>query len=765
MDSITKIAKIGIFIALFFLLSPAVEASLIPGHIYLAQQVIPKLPPWLRDAVEKNKNAYYLGALGHDIADWASYYQRLGFGSDAGALLHEVKTGPLIIQMLRVYRGKYENYDYPVLESISKKYLAFWMGWVTHWVTDAYIHTLVDKYGGNYHNEKSRHIQLELVESKHVCQKMNILDISFTDDDDLYIFLSEACAEVFPDEKAYQKTPGSTAFHEPGPPLFVTMLKQGLNDYMLSGWECIRESCRTGTDKCGFWAKTAWNWKNAAIASNTVFNDVMHPLLFENFYMSDIIPSDAFTVEVKVNDTGLYGKFLKEWDEVIPTAIAKAADIFNQYYQYKKDPKARARDFLKNFPFIDILVPEGTVTLLDAKALDRYSADQTLRGLPAQEIRSLYCEYEFKKGGQSLKKGNLTAPIQFDVKTVVARGGIVARIETENLYRSKQGTAKLVFPVTSLDNNFSLQLKVSLSGPEPFSNPLVGGKPLFEGVEFIQDEIPALFVQRDYWDPAQTKIKREYTYYMRLDGKERIRHGKETRWYEDGKTKEYVAFRRHNQFHGTMTRYWATGSVFDVTTYNNGAKEGTYTSYWDNKQLRSQGEFRKSRKYGHWSFFLRNGELEAQGSYYRKFSTIVYGCRDAISRDPDRIEEGLSWECGNKFGKWIIPDGLEKVFEERGDLDDEVERAILNRPKSALENSLNGEIDKLIADIGILENQISELAKRKGTGGEQSKLESRIFSLRRKFEKLLEERREESMKINRPIRESILAKEDQLPDL
>lgn len=761
----TTIALTGIFVALFFLLSPAIEASLIPGHIYLAQQVIPKLPPWLKDAVEKNQNAYYLGALGHDIADWASYYQRLGFGSDAGALLHEVKTGPLIIQMLRVYREKYENYDYPVFENISKKYLAFWMGWVTHWVTDAYIHTLVDKYGGNYHNEKSRHIQLELVESKHVCHKMNILDISFKDDDDLYIFLSEACAEVFPEEKAYQKTPGSTAFHEPEPPLFVTMLKQGLNDYMLSGWECIRESCRTGTDKCGFWAKTAWNWKNAAIASNTVFNDVMHPLLFENFYMSDIIPSDTFTVEVKVNDTGLYGKFLKEWDEVIATAIAKAAHIFNQYYQYKKDPKGRARDLIKNFPYIDILVPEATVTLLDSKALDRYSADQTLRGLPAQEIRSLYCEYEFKKIGQSLKKGNLTAPIQFE--RLPGRGGIDSSIvEKEFLFYSKRGTAQLVFPVTSLENNFSLQLKVSLSGPEPFTNPLVGGKPLFEGVEFIQDEIPALFVQRDYWDPAQTKIKREYSYYMRFDGKERIRHGRETRWYEDGKTKEYVAFRRHNQFHGALTRYWATGSVFDVTTYNSGAKEGTYTSYWNNKQLRSQGEFRKSRKYGHWSFYLQDGGLEAQGSYYRKFSTVIVGCKNISNLNTDTsIDEGLNWECGNKFGKWIIPDGKEKNYEERGDLDSEVERAIWARPKSGLEKSLDDQINDIYAEIEKLEQRIIELSDKKNTGAERSRLDMRIFELKKKKEKLQDDRSKEAEALNRPIRESILAKEDKLPDL
>ena len=100
----TAFALTGIFVALFFLFSPAVEASLIPGHIYLAKQVMLKLPPWLRDVVEKNQNAYYLGALGHDIADWASYY----VGSDAGALLHEVETGRLIVQMLRVYRDKYE---------------------------------------------------------------------------------------------------------------------------------------------------------------------------------------------------------------------------------------------------------------------------------------------------------------------------------------------------------------------------------------------------------------------------------------------------------------------------------------------------------------------------------------------------------------------------------------------------------------------------------------------------------------------------------
>lgn len=272
---------------------------------------------------------------------------------------------------------------------------------------------------------------------------------------------------------------------------------------------------------------------------------------------------------------------------------------------------------------------------------------------------------------------------------------------------------------------------------------------------------PSLFVQRDYWDPEKTKIQREFTYYMRSDGKAKIRHGKETIWYNDGKTIAYVASRRDGEFHGTMTRYWASGKVFDITIFNAGGKEGAYVSYWNNGKIRSQGEFRKDRKCGPWSFFLENGNLEAQGPYYRKFSTIIVGCRNMNSDDPTRLDDGLSWECGNKFGKWTLPDGREQVFEQRGDLDNEVDRAIWGRPKSALENSLESQIKTLNDESTELRNRIDGVANKKRTGDEGS----RLASLEKKIKELNEEYEKERERINQPIRAKILAKEAKLEDL
>jgi hypothetical protein len=246
---------------------------------------------------------------------------------------------------------------------------------------------------------------------------------------------------------------------------------------------------------------------------------------------------------------------------------------------------------------------------------------------------------------------------------------------------------------------------------------------------------------------------------MRFDGKEKIRHGKETRWYDDGQTVEYAAFRRHGQFHGVMTRHWRNGQTFDTTTYVNGTKQGAYVSFWSDGKIRSRGQFSKNRKSGFWSYRLSDGSLEAEGTYYGKFSTIIVGCAKSATDIPDSADEGLNWECGNKFGTWTIPGGQEKAYQERGDLDNEIQREIWKRPKSGLESSLESQEKSALDEILNLETQLGKVPAN------DSRLEGQIRNLRKKLQELGEEHRKESERLNQPIRERILAKEAKLEDL
>ncbi|MBP6715939.1 MAG: tetratricopeptide repeat protein, partial [Acidobacteria bacterium] len=220
----------------------------------------------------------------------------------------------------------------------------------------------------------------------------------------------------------------------------------------------------------------------------------------------------------------------------------------------------------------------------------------------------------------------------------------------------------------------------------------------------------ALRTEKNFYDDAKTKLRTEYTYY--LDSGRTIRCGAEKRYYENG-ILQYEATRLHDAFEGRLTRYWGSGRTFDVTTFEDGTKSGLYVSYWSNGQLRSRGLFRMNRKYDAWSYFLQDGTLEAEGPYYRKFSTVVsndVGC-PIESNDPHHLNEGLYWQCGNRFGAWTFVRKGEKVTEiaqKRGDVDDQVDRDYWDRMAgSATLKGLEAEFTSVNGRLNAAEGEVA----------------------------------------------------------
>lgn len=524
--------------------STPAQASMSPGHLYAAVEIYKQMPSRLQDCVRRNFNAYLLGSQGHDLAYWApkSYLvrflnsptgiieelkspTRLFYMDNPGALLHEDgKTGQIIIKMLEIITEKDRLYgEYP---SMHDPRMAFTLGWIAHYVVDTYIHTLVERYGGVYATPEGqkRHVQLELVETKHLASTHRIPRVHFTPDERMFSFLSRALAGVHPGENAYRGNygrgrivsdggliPKYTITHDYTPADFVEMLSHGcliMNDAM----DCLRESSYTGENTCNAYAKFGWLWvMGADLVSTPCYQRLMNPIAVdvEN-------KSDRMLAHITVNDYGLYGKFCVDWNRVMAQAVGRntrmlgildtAFDGFKGRQETVGPTPPLPGSVTALFPDINILSPEKTADLLPDDVKAYY--DDTRRGdfFPMKE---LFYQFELGKrtgkGKVALKHETMEKkPDKADnllhslpPYTDKAAGQVeqgVASIpgflpQNSSLTRTLPwpGTAEIEIPLEEGDAPpEDLVLKVSLTDEKPFDHPMEAGKPLFLGTEFVE---------------------------------------------------------------------------------------------------------------------------------------------------------------------------------------------------------------------------------------------------------------------------------------
>ena len=167
-------------------------------------------------------------------------------------------------------------------------------------------------------------------------------------------------------------------------------------------------------------------------------------------------------------------------------------------------------------------------------------------------------------------------------------------------------------------------------------------------VEWAEQE---LSVWQDFWDAAQTKLKRQYQYRVDLGGM-RIREGLEARWYENGK-KEIEGTRLRNREHGLWQRWFPTGAPYDALRFDKGQRIGPYRAVSAAGSVLVEGAYQRDRKVGRWDYFYENGRPLAYGNYVWKETTNhEYGAPS----DASGIDAGLHHKIGNKTGTWTYFD-------------------------------------------------------------------------------------------------------------
>ena len=328
--------------------------SLTHGHYYAAkmmQEALRSGNPALERILEQNKNAYLIGAVGPDIVYWSDAagdktlkdilpvagnlpgvkdiplcILNLDFWVD----LHTSKTGELIKNLLRDFK------DLRELSGEGKEpILAFILGWITHWVTDIYIHTLVDMYGGKYESSTSKHIQLELVETKHLCATELLPRTLLVPNDEVFTFLAGPIARTYPNAriKAAGDPDRLSARPDEQPQSFAYCMSYGL-DVINTAFTCAEEAHRNGTGSCSpglqKLAEWAWGSKGAFVPSNVLYAGIKKPLTLTETTAA----GNGVTAELTVEDSGLYGRFLADYKEFIAAAILKGSRIFKDIGAY-----------------------------------------------------------------------------------------------------------------------------------------------------------------------------------------------------------------------------------------------------------------------------------------------------------------------------------------------------------------------------------------------------------------------------------------------
>jgi hypothetical protein len=487
-----------------------------------------KLGDKLKKVVDDYLDAYHLGAVGHDILYWAgtdgAKDKKLGlvfgFDQNGNAIAidpHENATGRMIVNLINDYielgveLRKKEEVAKPKakidmakevadvgkeLSDISKmlteidkekttlqQYLAFILGWITHWTTDLYIHALVDLYGGPYlegtehQREVSRHAQLELIETKFIYMLMmdkGLPEASLANTEAIWSLLSRPLATTYPDARVKIPFLGLKRIAE-NPEIYLNSCWTGFTAVEFA-LRCADQGCSNGTGrldgtsdgniKPGASTGMPWDFVSAYVPSSKLYMDILDPVSVK----SESKPSEV-TFTVTVADTGRYGRFLEDYQNFIDAAIKKAASLIGTCGEvlndkskmssldslfFNKDKKDNLSDT------INILISERDLFGIDPEIIKKIDPDY-FQGKNIEKISTYHFDVD---------------TLYFDVKFTIL-GETKPRIKPEcvaigsltptGLMGSHAGIAEFTVPVINPSSaSYEWELRLSLDDPLAF---------------------------------------------------------------------------------------------------------------------------------------------------------------------------------------------------------------------------------------------------------------------------------------------------------
>ena len=292
--------------------------------------------------------------------------------------LHEDRhSGDLIVKMLELVTTKAACTADVRSPKTRRAWRSRWGGSRTGLPTPTSTRSW-NEYGGVYSTEagQRRHVQLELVESKHIAATHGFPTAVAKADRRAFMFLARSLGAVYPQTDAFQtrwtsRVDETRLGHyeivqdsEPGP--FVDMLEYGAA-IMTDANDCLRHSVApslTNAPVCI--SEFGWWLKDSRPVTEAAYRRVMTPIAI------DVAPNPAerkVSFTATISDYGLYGKFCKDWDRVIAQAVGRHGQVFaaiDAAFDFPVPDPAKSlgpaprlpASLVALFPNLDILSPE-----------------------------------------------------------------------------------------------------------------------------------------------------------------------------------------------------------------------------------------------------------------------------------------------------------------------------------------------------------------------------------------------------------------------
>lgn len=426
---------VWVFSAFVSLAAAAAQASSIPGHVYSATAMLGRVPAGqFRTLLTNNRADYLTGAAGPDIAFVASDPKDR---TSAGAESHYDQTGDLCIVFLKEARTDAEK--------------AFALGWVSHWITDINIHTLVNAYGGNWEDKGKhhRHSQLEVTEVKHV------YELARTDPALAPLVLDQTHVPAEYMNRVFGKLYGKAAYKpQAGPggrqqaPIFETLLGKAAG-FIETSTNYYKDACLSGTGKgSSSLMDLVMGTFNASVPSDEQYRDILRPLELGE----PTCQGTQIVVPLNVHEARLYGKFLREWPAFMEQAAKYSEAVFRgcQAYMEATDKAKAVASLHQLLPNIDMDNPARSPALqarIVGSARLSQLADKTLRGDP--KVQDLYLQ---------------SAAVGGEGKLQVLPRVSIAHLPESGVDKSRQGRVQVSVPLHAGRGQYRIAL--ALGGAE-----------------------------------------------------------------------------------------------------------------------------------------------------------------------------------------------------------------------------------------------------------------------------------------------------------
>lgn len=339
-------------------IAPGATASQVQGHLYVARAMSMQNPTLDAYLVGDRDAAFRWGAVAPDTL-WITYIrtswlraQLLGFVNKNMAQhpgltsINDTHNEPggksldLCLSMMREASTSYEG--------------AYALGWVTHWITDSYVHDLINTWGGYFHAtgpDMFRHKSLEALECKHVLSAHADVVKSRT----CYLYLLDKdCAGQIGATGRWATNLVLKAFRAnfPDSPCYTveadTFLKAFAIDEQLvqrgSAWFYKESTFKTLQEQCEAKAKLSAVEQDLVkdlvdLPTEDVYQQILNP-----FALVVTTGDGKLNLQIDVADTKMYGRFLLEWEANTQAAIEKSQSIIPACVAYIKAHPAYMRE-------------------------------------------------------------------------------------------------------------------------------------------------------------------------------------------------------------------------------------------------------------------------------------------------------------------------------------------------------------------------------------------------------------------------------------